>query len=442
MTKKIYSVSQLTRELRAQLESGYRSIWVEGEISGLAAPASGHLYFSLKEKNSIIRSAYFRNKRGITSMAPKNGMQVLVCGQISLYEPRGDLQLIVSFMEEAGEGALRRSFELLKQALSEEGLFDSLHKKSLPPYPKTIGIITSDSGAALQDILTTLARRYPVASVILYPVLVQGKLAPKAITEMLSVANDRNDADVLILARGGGSLEDLQAFNEESVARAIFASVIPVVSGVGHEVDFTIADLVSDLRAATPTAAAEHLSPSITQMKRDILDMSYQLEKNLLKQLQNSQQNLDYLTVRLTHPSRKLDLLKQRRKGLHQQLENQVIHQIGQNRYQLQALKNTIQLRSPINQLNLCKQQLDQDKRLLRHIMIRRLADSQRAALRFREKLNIMSPEHTLIRGYAIVQTGNGDVMVDSSAAKVGESINIKLAKGCIDAMVVDIKQE
>ncbi|NKB61702.1 MAG: exodeoxyribonuclease VII large subunit [Gammaproteobacteria bacterium] len=436
MTKEIYSVSQLTRELRSQLESGYRAIWVEGEISGLATPASGHLYFSLKEKNAVIRSAYFRNKRSLTSIAPKNGMQVLVRGQISLYEPRGDLQLIVSFMEEAGEGALRRSFELLKQTLSQEGLFDAVHKKALPAYPQKIGVITSISGAALQDILTTLKRRYASVSVILYPVLVQGEMATQQIVEMLNRANQRNEVDVLILARGGGSLEDLQAFNEESVARAIFNSDLPIVSGVGHEVDFTIADLVSDLRAATPTAAAEHVSPSLSQMKKEIQDVDQQLRKTLLKHLQSSQQTLDYFTSRLIHPARKLELLEQRRQRLHYQLKNNITQHVSRREYELRGLNSKIQLHSPQNRLSLYRQQLEQDKRSLKNTMLRKLTDTQRNVFGFREKLQIMSPEHTLNRGYAIVQDKQNRVVLDSDSTRSGDEVNIKLAKGNIDAIV------
>ena len=260
--RKIYTVSQLNRETGQLLSRHFLSIRVEGEISNLSTPASGHVYFSLKDANAQVRCAMFKNQRRRGGFKPENGKQVIVTAEVSLYEPRGDYQLIVEHIEEAGDGALRRAFDALKLKLSAEGLFDAANKQSLPALPKAIGVITSPSGAAIRDILTVLQRRFPAIPVIIYPTAVQGTNAQHEIAGAIAIANKSWQCDVLILARGGGSLEDLWAFNEEKVARAIATSSIPIISGIGHETDFTIADFAADLRAPTPSAAAEHASNS------------------------------------------------------------------------------------------------------------------------------------------------------------------------------------
>ncbi|MGE5241377.1 MAG: exodeoxyribonuclease VII large subunit, partial [Bacteroidota bacterium] len=257
----IYTVARLNREARAMLEGGFPPLWIEGEISNLSRPASGHLYFSLKDAQAQVRCAFFRQYQRTRGAALKDGLHVLARARVSLYEGRGDFQLIVEYLEEAGEGALRRAFDALKLRLAQEGLFDAAHKKPLPRLPRRVGIITSTSGAVLHDILTTLKRRFPAIAILVHPVPVQGEGAAERIAAAIRVAGQRRDCDALILARGGGSLEDLWPFNEEIVARAIHACPVPIVSGVGHETDFTIADMAADARAPTPTAAAEMLSP-------------------------------------------------------------------------------------------------------------------------------------------------------------------------------------
>ena len=253
----VYSPSELNREVRLHLEAGFPRLWVEGEVSNLARPASGHLYFSLKDEKAQIRCALFRGNAGGIGFRPENGMLVQVRGRLGLYEPRGEYQLIADAMEEAGEGRLRAAFEALKKRLEQEGLFDAATKQALPANPLRVGVITSPSGAVIRDILHVLQRRWPLAAVRLYPVPVQGDEAPPAVVRALNAANQHNWADALILGRGGGSLEDLWAFNEEAVARAVFASALPVISAVGHETDFSISDFVADVRAPTPSAAAE-----------------------------------------------------------------------------------------------------------------------------------------------------------------------------------------
>lgn len=257
----IYTVSRLNREVRTILESAFPLLWIEAELSNFARPASGHWYFSLKDEAAQAKCAMFKNRNQLVKVLPANGKQVLVRARIGLYEPRGDYQLIIEHMEEAGDGALRRQFDLLKNKLADEGLFDTAHKKEIPEAATRVGIITSPTGAAIHDILTTLKRRFPMQKTIIYPTPVQGKGACNNIAAAINKANERQEIDVLIVARGGGALEDLWEFNEEIVARAIYNSEIPVITGIGHEIDFTIADFVADQRAATPTAAAELISP-------------------------------------------------------------------------------------------------------------------------------------------------------------------------------------
>src|ERR1700686_2721470 len=260
-THAIYSVSKLNREVRLLLESGVGQVWVQGEISNLARPSSGHWYFSLKDRDAQLRCAMFRARNGQCRFTPREGQAVVAYGRVSLYEPRGDYQLLIEHLDDAGFGALRRSFDELKVRLAAEGLFATEHKRKLPLVPRRIGVITSPTGAAIRDVLHILARRFPAAAVLVYPVPVQGASAAPAIVAALDLASARAECDVLILTRGGGSLEDLWAFNDERVARAIYRCAIPVVTGIGHEIDFTIADFVADLRAPTPSGAAELVAP-------------------------------------------------------------------------------------------------------------------------------------------------------------------------------------
>ncbi|HHA18093.1 MAG TPA: exodeoxyribonuclease VII large subunit, partial [Methylophaga sp.] len=263
--KDIYAVSRLVREARVALEGSFPLLWVEGEISNLAMPASGHIYFTLKDEAAQVRSAMFRNRNRQLRFKPENGMQVLLRVRVTLYEGRGEFQLVVEHMEEAGSGALQRAYEALKHRLGEEGLFDQEHKKPLPVLPEYIGVVSSPDGAAVHDILTVLKRRFPATNVILYPVAVQGADSITQIAKAIAEADQRGECDLLIVGRGGGSLEDLWSFNDERVARAIFDCRIPVISAVGHEVDFTIADFVADVRAPTPSAAAEIAVPDATE---------------------------------------------------------------------------------------------------------------------------------------------------------------------------------
>jgi exodeoxyribonuclease VII large subunit len=320
--RRVYSISQLNAEVRLLLERAVPVIWVEGELSNLSQPSSGHWYFSLKDRHAQIRCAMFRQRNAGTGFAPRAGQRVLARGRISLYEPRGDYQLIVEHLEEAGIGALRREFEKLKAKLAAEGLFAQEHKRALPPFPRRIGIITSPSGAAVRDILHVLTRRFAAAAVIVYPAPVQGAAAAPGIVAALQLASRRAECDVLILARGGGSLEDLWAFNDERVARAVRACAIPVVTGIGHEIDFTIADFAADSRAATPSAAAECVVPDRQTLIAAQNRLIHRLHAALRRELRGAAQRLDTVLQRLAlaHPGVRLSQQQQRLDELEQRI--------------------------------------------------------------------------------------------------------------------------
>ena len=308
MTEMVYTPSELNHEARLHIEAGFGRVWVEGEISNLSRPSSGHLYLSLKDDKAQISCALFRSNARALGFMPENGMQVRAHGRVSLYEARGNYQLIADSMLQSGEGLLKAQFEELKKRLAGEGLFDDRHKKPLPAFPKRIAVITSPSGAALRDILNVLQRRWPLAAVRVYGVPVQGIDAAPAIVGAIQAANGHHWAEVIITGRGGGSLEDLWAFNEEVVARAIFESKLPVVSAVGHEIDFSISDFVADLRAPTPSAAAELISPDQASLRQTMYALRDRLERRYLHQLHNLAQKLDHLGHRLAqqHPGQRL----------------------------------------------------------------------------------------------------------------------------------------
>ena len=342
----VYQVSDFTRQARELLEEHFGSVWLTGEVSNLATPASGHIYFSLKDESAQIRCAMFRNRRSPYRGELENGTEVLVNGTVSIYEARGDFQLIIDYLEPAGEGELRRRFDLLKERLTAEGLFDSDKRRPLPDLPARIAVITSGQGAALQDILTTLERRFPLADVLVLPVLVQGDNAAPQIVEALRAVG-KNLCDVAVLARGGGSLEDLWAFNEEAVVRAIRRCKIPVVTGVGHETDFTLADFAADLRCATPTAAAASVSPDTQAIANLVRAQAERLGAALDYHLQASAQRLDSGAARLRHPSDRISNQIERVENLIERLKSgwQLRHQ-DQKGQVIQGVQR-LQLASP-----------------------------------------------------------------------------------------------
>ena len=435
----VLSVSQLNRKAKQLLETHLPLLWVEGELSNVSQPSSGHWYFTLKDEQAQVRCAMFRNRNMLVRFAPRQGQQVLIRARVSLYEGRGDYQLIVEHMEEAGFGALQRAFEALKLKLANEGLFDDAYKQPLPSLPKHIAVITSPTGAAIRDVLSVLNRRFPAIPVTVIPVAVQGKEAAPQIVRAIDLANRAGLFDVVILARGGGSLEDLWPFNEESVARAIHASELPIVSAVGHEVDFTIADFVADLRAPTPSAAAELLVPDAEDWLETFAGYEILLEEAIERKLQSFKQRLEWLRTRLRHPGERLQQQAQRLDGLELRLVRAVDHQLLRCHTRLNTLvlrQKPLQPRLRINQLN---QQVSQHHATLVKNMQRHLRAQQQRLTEAARLLQTVSPLNTLQRGYAIATDSHHKVITNSSQVAPGDSINARLAEGELQCRVEKI---
>ena len=428
------TVSQLNHQARYLLENQFGHIQVTGEVSNLAKPASGHLYFTLKDASSQLKVALFRSRVG--RFIPSNGDKIVVTGKISLYEPRGDYQMLATAVQAAGDGDLQQAYLRLKAQLEQEGLFDPLRKKAIPKTIQTIGVVTSSSGAAIHDILTVLNRRFPSIRVILYPVAVQGADAGQQIANAIATANRWPQCDVLIVGRGGGSLEDLWAFNEEIVARAIVASNLPIVSAVGHEVDFTIADFAADLRAATPSAAAELLSPDRLELMQTLDHKEQQLLSAIQQRLRTAVQHTQNLKARLRHPG---DRVKEQRSMLVQlQRRLTLAHQsrLQQEHSQLQQLAGRLSQQHPsktIQRLDDTIARLDKQLALAVKAGIKHAQHQYQSVSR---ALNSVSPLSTLERGYAIVQNNEGKALTSSSLVSQGEKVRIRLHDGSLDADV------
>jgi exodeoxyribonuclease VII large subunit len=441
--REIYSVSRLNREARAVLEGNFPLLWVEGEISNLARPRSGHIYFSLKDEFAQVRCAMFRMRAVNVTFSPRDGMQVLARVRVGLYEPRGDFQLVVDHMEEAGDGALRRAFEAMKQRLEQEGLFDESRKRPLPAMPRQIGVITSPSGAAIRDILSVLRRRFPAIPVVIYPVAVQGEGAAGEIAAMIHLAGRRNECDVLIVGRGGGSLEDLWAFNEEAVARAIYDSPIPVVSAVGHEVDITIADFVADARAPTPSAAAELLSPDREAWLQRLQRIESRLTQVLRQQMQQRKQQLLWLGKRLKHPGRRLQENAQRLDELEMRMAQAQRNLLRHNASHLATLQARLERHSPASRLERLKQTQSELQRRLHQAMAHQLRQRQQHLASQARALETVSPLATLSRGYAIVTDAKSDkVLYRSDQVSVGDTVRARLHRGGLLCRVEEIESE
>lgn len=430
INRDILSVSQLNRRAKQLLETHLPLLWVEGELSNVSQPSSGHWYFTLKDAQAQVRCAMFRNRNQLVRFTPQQGQQVLVRARVSLYEGRGDYQLIAEHMEESGAGALQRAFDELKLKLSAEGLFEQSYKQPLPSLPNHIAVITSPTGAAVRDILTVLKRRFPAIPVTVIPVAVQGKEAAPQIVKAIEQANRSGLFDVLVVGRGGGSLEDLWPFNEEQVARAIFASDLPIVSAVGHEVDFTIADFVADLRAPTPSAAAELLVPDVNEWLQTFAGYEVLLEQAMGRKLRASRQQLHWLTARLRHPGEALQQQAQRLDSLELRLVRAVDHQLLAKHTQL----NSLMLRQRPLQPQQRLKQLNQQVALLSDQLLkntrRQLQQQQQrlgAAVRV---LQTVSPLSTLERGYSITTNTQQQVITRSTQTTPGELINTRLAQG------------
>ena len=444
MADNIYSVSQLNQSVRLMLENQLGAVWLTGEISNFSQPVSGHWYLSLKDENAQVRCAMFRMKNLRVSFRPTNGMQVLVRANVSLYEPRGDYQLIIESMHLAGEGLLMQQFEALKLKLAAEGLFAQHLKKNLPHFSKAVGIITSKTGAALQDILHILQRRDPSLKIIIYPTAVQGKDAATEIAQMIELANQRQEVDVLIVGRGGGSLEDLWCFNEEMVARAIFHSHLPVISAVGHETDVTIADFVADVRAPTPSAAAELVSRNQTELLQQLQYRRQRLEIALDRLFAEKQQKLKHLSLRLhnQHPQAQLRIQQQLIMQLSHRLQQSLRHRWQKKAENLTAFsirlyKNPLPLR-----LQQYEQQLAQLKVRLNSHMNLTLSLQQKQLAHLCGKLDSLSPLKVLARGYSITQNQQNFTIRSMKDVNVGEQIKTRLPDGDIISQVIKLEEK
>ncbi len=460
----IYTVSSFLSLCNKTIENNIPTCWLSGEISNLSRPASGHWYFSLKDDKGQIRCALFRLNQRNVKFNPENGMQILVRAAPTLYEARGDFQIIIQHIEPVGVGNLNLAFEQLKEKLTNEGLFADEHKKSLPLKPNTIGVISSSNGAVIRDIVKILNKRYPFAKILLFDSIVQGDNAAKKLTTALNVADKSNKCDVIIIARGGGSLEDLWAFNEEILARAIFDSTTPIVSAVGHETDVTIADFVADVRAPTPSAAAMLVAPD----RLDLLSNSAKLYKQLLQQQQQIiQQNKNALTqlkLRIPSPDRQLNLLAQRLDYLNSNLKHQAKNIINLNANKLNSLSASIKQHSPIENIRHSKElnriSINQLNQQIRNIVSKNTQRLEYSSNKLLKAINILvdknknqlsiyvnslehlSPLSTLSRGYSITTNAKNQVLSSMTDIKINQTITTRLTNGKIHSKIEKIDKD
>ena len=438
---KVLSVSSLNQMAKSLLEGHFSQVAVEGEISNFANPASGHWYFTLKDQKSQLRCAMFAGRNRLVRFNPKNGDQLIVRGQLSIYPNRGDYQLIVSQMEEAGDGALRRAFEQLKQRLQAEGLFDQRHKKEILEGYHHVGLITSATGAAVRDMVSVFGRRFPATRLTVFPVAVQGPDAPGEISSALALANTLTDTlglQALIVGRGGGSLEDLQAFNEESVARAIFASELPVVSAVGHEIDFTIADLVADLRAPTPSAAAELLSPDQLDSLEQLQGLLQRFSNLAGQSLTRRKERLRWMARRLRRPDKRLQDHAQTLDRLELQLKRIQRNRLQQAAAQLAMKQRALIAVSPAQKLSQQRTQLTALSQRLAHSGRRHLDQGREQLASLSRNLNAVSPLAVLGRGFSISLTGSSQIVRQTTDVAPGQTLVTRLADGTVHSSVTE----
>ena len=438
----ILQVSELTKKVRFILESELNTVWLCGEISNFIAASSGHWYLSLKDQKSQVRCAMFKGNNRRVRIKPQNGQQVLVRAKVSLYEPRGDFQLIIEQMESAGEGLLRQQYQELKDKLHNEGLFELHYKQAIPKFIQTVGIITSPTGAAVKDIITVLNRRNPLLKVIIYPVLVQGEQAKYDIAHAIDLANQRNEVDVLLIGRGGGSLEDLWAFNEEIVARAIFQSNLPTISAVGHEIDTTLSDYVADLRAPTPSAAAEIVSADVDERINKVLELLNRAHLALKQQLKRSNHTLSSLNHRLSqvHPEQQLQNKQQKSDELSMRLHGLIIRELDQLKHKPKYLKQRLLNASPTNHI---KQNLKQSTTLKAKLISaqqRLLIAKQESFAHQCEQLHMVSPLATIARGYSITRDDEGKMIKSINDINIDTNIKVEVSDGVIDAKVIAVQ--
>lgn len=439
----ILQISELTKKVRFILESELNTVWLTGEVSNFIAASSGHWYLSLKDAKSQVKCAMFkgsnRRVRLSTGDSPSNGQQVLVRAKVSLYEPRGDFQLIIEHMEDAGTGLLRQQYEQLKEKLNAQGVFDLSHKKSLPKHINCVGIVTSPTGAAVKDILTVLKRRNPNIKAIIYPALVQGDYAKGDICHAIESANNRAECDVLIVGRGGGSLEDLWPFNEESVVQAIYKSVLPIISAVGHEIDTTLSDYVADLRAPTPSAAAELVSSDSSELLNHVIMLKQRLMKAQQGKLALLGNERNYLQHRLSqvHPEQQLQLQQQKADELSLRLKQAMKRNIVQIKSKPIQLNQRLLQQSPENKIQLQQEQISQSKYRFTQAMQNTLQHKSENFVNLIEQLQLVSPLATIARGYSVTRNKNNDVITKVEQLSSDEKISVQLSDGRINARVI-----
>jgi exodeoxyribonuclease VII large subunit len=437
----IYTVSRLNSEVRLTLELQFQTLWLQGEISNFVAAASGHWYFSLKDSAAQVKCAMFKQANRNSSFRPQNGQQVLIRARISVYEPRGEYQLLAEFIESAGAGLLKQQFEQLKAKLAAEGLFDPAIKTPLPAQVQRVGVITSPTGAAIRDIVTVLNRRAPGIEVIVYPSQVQGDTAATQLKTMLSTAIRRNEVDVLIIGRGGGSLEDLWCFNDEQLCRAVAACPIPIVSAVGHEIDFSLTDFVADVRAPTPSAAAELVSPDQSHLLERISRLRsalIQAQRARMRQVAPKLINLSQRLLAL-HPKRRLQQQQQRLDELQLRLSAGIKRKIIATQQQQQYLDKSLRHLSPAKTINQQKIQLAELERRISKAQQQRVVQSKQQLAQLSAQLNTVSPLATLARGYSIAFDDKQQVITSAAQLKAGDKVAVKLAEGGFDAQVTKL---
>jgi exodeoxyribonuclease VII large subunit len=445
LSRDIWTISRLNRETRAVLEGSFPLLWVQGELSNLAQPSSGHIYFTLKDEAAQVRAAMFRPSRLRLRFRPENGQQVLVRGRISLYEARGDFQLLVEHMEPAGEGLWRLELERLKQRLAAEGLFDEAAKRPLPAFPRQVGLITSPTGAAVRDLLTVFARRLRALPAVIYPVAVQGEAAPAEIVRALDLAAERAECDVLILARGGGAYEDLIAFNDEQVVRAIRRTPIPVVTGIGHEVDVTLADLAADRRGATPSAAAELVCPSAEHLAQHLAALQRRLGTAVRRPLSAARQRLAATArhLRLVHPAARLRQRAQTLDELERRLSSALRERLDGAGRRIDRTAARLQAQSPAPRIAPLRYRTEALGQRLTHALVARLTMQRDRLAELARALDALSPLGTLNRGYAVVtRRPDGALLRRASDAPAGTQIEARLAQGRLTCRVESAEED
>lgn len=438
----IFTVSRLNQAVRLLLEQEMGQVWISGEISNFSQPSSGHWYFTLKDDTAQVRCAMFRNSNRRVTFRPQHGQQVLVRANITLYEPRGDYQIIVESMQPAGEGLLQQKYEQLKAKLQAEGLFDQQHKQPLPSPAHCVGVITSKTGAALHDILHVLKRRDPSLPVIIYPTAVQGEEAPGQIVRAIELANRRQECDVLIVGRGGGSLEDLWSFNDERVARAIFASAIPVVSAVGHETDVTIADFIADLRAPTPSAAAEMVSRNQQELLRQILSAQQRLGMAMDYFLAHRSRRFTQIYHRLQqqHPQLRLARQQTALERLQQRMNAAIDSQLKRGSQQQSRLLQRLNQQNPQSRIHRTQSRIQQLEYRLAENMRSRLSASRERFGNTVTHLEAVSPLSTLARGYSVSTATDGKVLKKVKQVKTGDVMTTRLEDGWVESQITNVK--